>query len=304
MLDCCGAPALWAGRTDLFNERLAHIRKLWQQWGKPKFMMACPSCYAGFKENLPEIPIEMLYTVLDQVGVPPLEGEPLSPRKLAIHDSCSTRFEGELHQSVRNLVQKMGHQIIELKYSKDKTTCCGYGGLMMFADKEIAQAVIHTRIEECTEDYAVYCAMCRDNFAGQGKKTYHLLDLLLKKNTEIQGDKKGPDFSQRHEKRARLKRKLLQDLWGETIQEEERAVTVIIDDEIRRVMEHRSILLEDIEAVISYAEETGKKMWNPVAQCYVAYYKPAAVTYWVAYTVLEDGYQILNTYSHRLQIEL
>ncbi len=304
MLDCCGAPALWAGRQDLFNERMAHIKKTWLEEEKPKIITACPSCYSVFKEHLPEIEVEMLYTLLDQKDFMSIGNQVIEPKRLAVHDSCSTRLEKELQESVRNLLKKAGHEIVELKYSKDKTTCCGYGGLMMFANHEVAKTVIDARVNESSEDYVVYCAMCRDNFAGQNKRTYHLLDLLFGQNGASYPVKKGPDFSDRHENRSRLKRQLLKTIWGESQEEVESKVNLIITDDVRAVMAKRNILVEDLLKVMAHVEETGQKMWNATKETYVAYYRPVAVTYWVEFTPSDEGYHILNTYSHRLEIEI
>ncbi|MBF4694064.1 pyridine nucleotide-disulfide oxidoreductase/dicluster-binding protein [Fusibacter ferrireducens] len=304
MLDCCGAPALWAGRKDLFDERMTHIKETWLAEDKPKIITACPSCFSVFKEHLPEIEVEMLYTLLDQKNFVGMSGQGIEPQRLAVHDSCSTRLERGLQESVRNLLKRAGHEIVELKYSKDKTTCCGYGGLMMFANREVAKAVIEARVNECSEDYVVYCAMCRDNFTGQNKRTYHLLDLLFAEKSTSYPVAKGPDFSERHENRSRLKRTLLKTIWGECQEEVESKVNLIIKDDVRAIMAERNILIEDLTKVLEHVEETGQKMWNATKETYVAYYRPVSVTYWVEFTRSDEGYHILNTYSHRLEIEV
>ncbi len=302
MLNCCGAPAQWAGQDALYAAVLEVIRTEWNRMGKPTVITACPSCFAMFKQHLPEMPVEMLYTVLDRVGLPERAGAQIAPKTLAIHDSCTTRFETGLHDSVRNLVAKLGHTVEELPGNRDHTSCCGFGGLMMFANKTVAQAVIARRVGESPSDYAVYCAMCRDNFVGQSKPVYHLLDLLFGRDEAAVQNRKGPDFSQRHENRARLKQTLMRTLWGDSV--EERDVTVILEltAEIRGLMEERMILEEDIRQVLAHAQKTGKRIWNAGTEKYTAYYKPGSVTYWVEYSQSGDCYRIHNTYSHRLEI--
>ncbi len=245
----------------------------------------------------------MLYTLLDRSN-DLLSGDVAKVEKiLAVHDSCSTRYHKELHESVRSLLHKLGCHVEELPLNKDKTTCCGYGGLMMFADKEMAEKVISKRVGESQADYLVYCAMCRDNFAGQGKGTYHLLDLIFGEGDGTYGNTTSPDFSTRHENRARLKRSLLEKLWSLKIEKEEKSMNLRFSQDVTKVMEKRNILVEDVEAVMENMDLTGQKMLNPETGIYLTYFKPAAVTYWVEFNIIFEGYDILNVYSHRLEIE-
>ena len=70
MLGCCGAPADWAGRKELFGETLAALRQQWEGLGSPQVITACSSCYRMFKDYASEMPVESLWTVLDRVGLP------------------------------------------------------------------------------------------------------------------------------------------------------------------------------------------------------------------------------------------
>ena len=148
--------------------------------------------------------------------------------------------------------------------SREKTECCSYGGLMWLANRSLAKAVVQRRIAESPLDYVTYCAMCRDLFAAQGKRSLHLLDLLLEADPESRAMRAGPGYSQRHENRARLKRKLIKEVWGEEMPgENDDKITLNIPAEVQSRMEERLILVEDIQQVIAHAESTGKKLRNP-----------------------------------------
>lgn len=298
-LGCCGAPALWSGREELFKENLKTLEKNWVELGKPKIITGCPTCYRVFKDWLPQIDVETIWTALDEVGLPETDVSRTAPKRLAVHDACTTRQEAELHNSIRNILRKLGHTIVELDTSCQTTECCGFGGLMMFANRDLAKQVVDRRIQEAEEDYLAYCAMCRDNFVKQGKRTYHLLDLIFGVDSEEQ---KAPDFSQRRENRARCKQTLLKEIWGEDMVEETSKIKLIITDEIRELLEDRMILVDDLKQVIEHAETTGNRLKNMETGRYIAYYKPAVVTYWVEYTPQEGGFLIHNAYSHRLEI--
>jgi Fe-S oxidoreductase len=299
-LSCCGAPANWAGQEGLFQETLQMLERNWRDIGSPKVITACPTCFSMFKHNVPEASVEMLWPLVERIGLPDHAGSALTPQKLAIHDSCTTRHEAQLQNSVRNIVSKLGHQIEELPLNRDNTICCGYGGLMIYVNREVAHKVINRRIQESKADYLAYCAMCRDNFASQGKGAYHLLDLIF--GTEEDRLIEGPGYSQRQENRARLKTLLLREIWGESVEEPRVDVTVIIPENVKRIMEDRMILVGDVAKVIAHAESTGSKLKNVENGHYIAYLQPVSVTYWVEYSPEGDGFLVHNAYCHRLEI--
>jgi glutamate synthase (NADPH) small chain len=301
MLGCCGAPANWSGRRNLFDETIAEIQKQWQGLGSPRVITACSSCYQMFKVNAPDMPIESLWTVLDKVGLPS-STSPCAAKNVAIHDACTTRYDNDVQDSVRHLLDKLGVQVSELENNRSLTTCCGYGGLMSLANPDIAQKVVNRRIQESEADYLTYCAMCRDNFARKGKRAFHLLDLIC---GDIPGDpaeRKGPTFSDRQENRAKLKTRFLQEMWGEKVPAEENAIELITTPEVEQVMEQRMITAEDIRQVIAHAESTGEKMEDPTAGRFLATYRPAVVSYWVEYSIQGKAFAVHNAYSHRMKV--
>lgn len=301
MLGCCGAPANWAGQEKLFRETLQSIEDKWQALGRPQVITACPTCYSLFYHNLPAVPVETLWTLLDRIG-PPAGAGTAAPRKLAVHDSCTTRHEPQIHASVRNILGRLGHEVEELPHNHETTVCCGYGGLMMFADREVARKVVSSRIKESATDYLTYCAMCRDNFVGQGKRAYYLLDLLFATDGDNQAERPSPGWSERRENRARLKRALLREVWGESVTEPTTEVKVFIADDVRRVLEDRAILTADVTQVIAHAESTGDKLQDTVSGHFLASHRPVSVTYWVEYSPQDDGFLVHNAYSHRIEI--
>ncbi len=305
MLRCCGAPAEWSGRMELFQAGLQEIREQWQAMGRPRMIMACSTCYQMFKKHLPEIELMSLWEIYDQLGLPETD-RPKMPIPVAVHDACTARHEPHMHASVRNILLKLGCKIEELPASREMTECCGYGGMVWFANRKLAAELITKRISESPADYVAYCAICRDNFAAKGKKTYYLLDLIYGEANQNAPAKRGPGYSQRRENRVRLKNKLLKEFWGEVAEESKEtfgALKLIISGVVHETMEERLILLEDIQKVIAYAERTGKKIINRNNGHTLACYRPVSVTYWVEYTPQKDGFVVHNTYSHRMVVE-
>lgn len=303
MLGCCGAPADWAGRQDLMEKSAEKLREAWILKGKPTFILACSSCSSIFEKYLPDIPCMSLWEIFNNYGLPETahkaDGDILS-----VHDACSTRHNSYIHEGVRSIAQKLGYEIKELKYSKEMTKCCGYGGLVYFANKEQSADFVNDRINESDEDMLVYCAMCKDLFVEGGKRTYHILDLIFSKDLKEASLRKMPNFSQRHINRVQLKKKLLKELWNEEAEAEiKQNEDIIIPEEVWRTMDERYILLENIQDVIRYAKESGKVFLNPEDGSFLASHRIEEVTYWVRYTEKNGVIQVVTVYSHRMEVK-
>jgi Fe-S oxidoreductase len=300
-LGCCGAPAEWAGRQELFEKTLGELAETWKGMGSPRVVTACASCHRVFKDRMPGVAVESLWTVLAEHPVPQSASAAV-PRALAVHDPCVARGDGEVQDAVRKILTGVGVRVEELPHTRALTTCCGYGGLMSAVNPEVADKVVKRRVEESATDYVAYCAMCRDNFSAKGKRTVHILDLLCPSADADPAARKGPTFSQRQENRARLKARLLRELWGETLPSEGPRMEVIISPEVLALMEKRAILVADVERAVAHAEESQEKFKDSATGHFIASHSPVSVTYWVEYSVDGDRFVVHNAYSHRMKI--
>ncbi len=112
-------------------------------------------------------------------GLPEVGERSRDNKTFAIHDSCKTRYESKIQESIRTLVNELGHKIEEMEYSRDMTRCCGMGGMVPFVDLKLWQAISQKRASETPHDIITYCAGCQESFAFTGKPTVHVLDLLF-----------------------------------------------------------------------------------------------------------------------------
>lgn len=302
MLGCCGAPADWAGRQDLMEQSIERFKSVWNELLKPTFVLACSSCCGVFEKYLPEIPFVSLWEVFDKYGLPQTAKNGLG-MALNVHDACSTRHNPRIQESLRNIAAKLGYEIHELKYTKEKTKCCGYGGLVYYADKEQAKDFVRDRMRESDDDLLVYCAMCKDLFVEGGKSTYHILDLIFGEDLGALSHKKMPNLSERHANRAQLKKRMLKDFWNEEPEHElVRGAALTVTDEAWHKMEERYILLEEVEKVIEHAQQSGERFYNPEDGSFLASLRIGSVTYWVRYAEDDGALRVLSAYSHRMDI--
>ena len=69
ILRCCGAPAEWSGDEEKFNSETKEIRRQWESMGKPKLVLACPTCEKKFKTYMTDIPVMSLYEIIADWGL-------------------------------------------------------------------------------------------------------------------------------------------------------------------------------------------------------------------------------------------
>jgi hypothetical protein len=298
MLGCCGAPADWAGRADLAKENGEKIKAAWLEADQPTFILACTSCAAVFERYLPEIKTVSLYDILADFD---FHKTPTNPKTLHIHDACGARDKADIQDSVRKLAQSLGYTIEESEYTREKTKCCGYGGLVFYANRDQEKLFAADIINESPNDLLVYCAMCKDLFIDQGKRTFHILDLLFADDPENYAEKPMPSLSKRRENRANLKRNLLRDIWQEDAEAPPESLNLIIPPDIRALMEERYILLEDITDVLEHSRHTGDYFLNPADGSSLASLRKKNVTYWVQWRE-DENINILKVYSHRMDV--
>ncbi len=302
MLDCCGAPAHWSGRKALHQEVLDHIRAVWETQGRPRIVTACSTCLKQIGEFLPDVAVTSLWTELIVIGLPERTAPNPAFGPLAIHDPCTSRHTHEVQAAVRSIAASMGAEVRELT-GAEKTTCCGYGGLAVFANPEVGNAFVDRRITESEDDYLAYCAMCRDNFARRGKRAVHLIDLIFPCDDDPAA-RPDPGFSGRRDNRLRLSRRMRRDLWGESMSDPAPAATLIVSDAVRADIERKLLLLDDIAEVIADAQRTGRLLKDKKTGHFTASGRIGTVTTWVEYEQTDQGFVIHRAYGHRMQVEV
>ncbi|MCG0276457.1 MAG: FAD-dependent oxidoreductase [Thermosediminibacteraceae bacterium] len=186
ILKCCGKPTKALGLEELFKERSAMVVEEVRKLGAEEVITACQSCYKMLSEYLPKhlpgVKVRSLWVVLKEIGLPEeVRGiAKNSGMTVAIHDSCVTRDVPEIHDAVRFIVSELGYGIEELPNNRENTRCCGYGGMVVPANPELAKRIMQRRAGEATSEYiATYCAACRASMVMGGKKGLHLLDLIF-----------------------------------------------------------------------------------------------------------------------------
>ena len=292
ILGCCGVIGKWSGNSKKFKEQIELIQNTLKDLNNPTLITACPTCYKIFTEDLNDIEIKMIYDYINDEDLELI----VNDEEIAIDDPCTVRYDFKMQDRIRNIAKKLGFKVEELDYNRDKTTCCGYGGLTCFSNQELKENIVLSRINQSKLNYLTYCINCRDSYLSQNKQAKHILQLIY----NFDGKNKKPNISERRYNRVQLKLDLTENKEGLNDYD----IDLIMSEELKVKLEEKLILNKDIKDTILYGEENKQKIINKNNNHNLAYCKIKNVTFWVEYTIEDGKYLVYNAYSHRMNIEV
>jgi hypothetical protein len=114
-----------------------------------------------------------------------------------------------------------------------------------------------------------------------------------------------PTLTERRSNRIKLKQQVLSEFWkDETVMEPQKSnLNLKISPQVRQKLSNEMILETEIEAVIEHCENSGKKLIDPSTGHFIGHLKIGNMTYWAEYFPVENGFELLNAYSHRMSID-
>ena len=208
MLNCCGAPSYFMGETDVMLGIIGNVAGEMAKLGAREIIVACTHCYQTFQEFLPEVKTRTIYEVLNEVGLPD-EAPAGPPWTFNIQDACGARQFPQIHDAVRRLVADLDYSVEEMAHNRERSICCGSGGMVPAVAPMLARRMTDFRLSEANRDLVTYCASCRARLAKTGHPTLHVLDLPFNPNWQQSKTQPPPHSLLRWWRRWRLKQHFL-----------------------------------------------------------------------------------------------
>ena len=177
---CCGKPTKAVGQAELFAQRFADLVRDIKDCEADEIIVACQSCMKTLAE-CGEFTVTSLWELFPRIGLPPeLVGKAKKSDVIfSIHDSCSVREYTGLHDGIRWILRELGYQYVEPEKTRGTTRCCGFGGMVVPANPDVAKRVMKRRVGDFPTDKIVaYCAACRQSMLQGGGQAWHILDLV------------------------------------------------------------------------------------------------------------------------------
>lgn len=294
MLGCCGAICDWAGRYEMYDDTVKFLDEKLTQLGNPTVIAGCPTCKKQLSSH-ENLEIRGIWEILEDIGLP--EQAKRLDKPVAVHDACGARGDGQTQQSIRRIAESLGCRIEETPNEKDRSPCCGYGGLTQYTNREVAKEMTDKCLERSDLPYLSYCMACRDRFAREGRKSMHLLELVYGTSADH-----CPDISAKRFNRLSLKNQLLEEIWNEEVIAVDLGFTVEYTPEAEAMMDDRMILKTDVVRVLQALRETGEAIRDEESGFLLTRARLGNVTFWVKYEEVDGGYRVHRAYSHRMNI--
>ena len=177
---CCGKPTKAVGQIDLFHERFDGLVQDFKYCEVDEVVAACQSCMKTLSES-DKFKTTSLWELFPQIGLPPeLRGKAEgSDVVFSVHDSCSVRDYSGIHDGIRWILTELGYKYAEPERTRGTTRCCGFGGMVVPVNQDVAKRVMIRRVADFPTDKIVtYCAACRQSMLLGGGQAWHILDLV------------------------------------------------------------------------------------------------------------------------------
>jgi len=151
---CCGDPARRLGNEYLFQIEAEQNIAAFNDLGVKKIITLCPHGYHTFKNEYPDFGghYEVYhYTELLNKVMEKLPSKKLDAGTVTYHDPCYLGRYNNIYEAPREIIQKAGGTLFEMKHNREKSLCCGGGGGHIWMEEQIGQRISHLRIDEALQ---------------------------------------------------------------------------------------------------------------------------------------------------------
>ncbi|MBD3255736.1 MAG: hypothetical protein GF383_11635 [Candidatus Lokiarchaeota archaeon] len=188
---CCGSPVYMTGQTQQAKQIADKNLKIFKDSGIEKIITSCAGCYRMLKEIYPKKlkinhDIKVLHTpevLLDLLEFEDLKFKNNVNMKITYHDPCHIGRHMGIYKAPRDVLTNIpGIELIEMPRNKQNAWCCGSGGGVRSAFKDLSKFAANERIEEAQETGASAlvssCPFCKNQFVTHSNGSIEILDLV------------------------------------------------------------------------------------------------------------------------------
>ncbi|MBY8992385.1 MAG: (Fe-S)-binding protein [Candidatus Lokiarchaeota archaeon] len=194
---CCGSPVYMTGQTEKAIELAEMNVESFKESGIEKIITSCAGCYRTLKETYPNkfnldhgIEIRHLPEFIKRESK---SRENIFTNevnmKITYHDPCHLGRHMGMYNAPRDVLQSIpGIELVEMTRNRHNAWCCGSGGGVRSAFKDLSSFAAKERIEEAMETQAEAivssCPFClnqfKSNIENDAIQTYDISELIRK----------------------------------------------------------------------------------------------------------------------------
>jgi Fe-S oxidoreductase len=194
---CCGSPVYMTGQTEKAKKIAETNIDIFKDAGVEKIITSCAGCYRTLKDVYVnkfglDHGIEILHLpefLLDKLKSGELNFNKEIDMKITYHDPCHIGRHMGIYEQPREVLQKIpGIKLVEMPRNKHNAWCCGSGGGVRSAFKDLSAFAANERIEEAKDTTAEAIVSCcpfclnqfKDNIKNNEIKALDLSELVKK----------------------------------------------------------------------------------------------------------------------------
>ncbi|MFW9881562.1 MAG: (Fe-S)-binding protein [Candidatus Thorarchaeota archaeon] len=194
---CCGSPVYMTGQADQAKKIAESNIGIFKKEGIEKIITSCAGCYRTLKETYPkkfglEHGIEILHLpefLLEKLNGNEIKFNKNLNLKITYHDPCHLGRHMGIYEPPREVLKNIpGIELIEMPRNRQNAWCCGSGGGVRSAFKDLSSFAANERIEEAKKSNAEALVSCcpfclnqfKTNIKNDAIKTYDLSELVHK----------------------------------------------------------------------------------------------------------------------------
>ncbi len=175
-LKCCGSVLIRSGHdaSDVIKINTEILK------GRP-VICSCAGCYSTLKKNYEGLEVYHISDIIKQN----IDKLPLKEikKKVMYHDPCHLGRRFDYYDIPREVIQAIpGIELIPFDREKENAQCCGAGGGVKSAKKDLANNLAKKRMDEAAEkgaDMVVStCPFCELNLGQNSEKEIPVVDIL------------------------------------------------------------------------------------------------------------------------------
>ncbi len=142
---CCGYPMAVLG----FKKALEGYKERFLKRFKPSEMVAfCPSCALFLHEEYGFPAKHVIQAMLEKIDSRSIEP---AGKRVTYHDPCDLSRGLKMTEEPRELLQKLGYEVVEMAHNRQQSRCCGGGGGILTSDLKMSQDISAARIQEALD---------------------------------------------------------------------------------------------------------------------------------------------------------
>lgn len=170
---CCGHPLFLAGSVSSATRLAEHNLQKFKELKVEKLITNCAGCYLAFKHEYPSllsrdpgVEVEHFSQFLSRlINEDKLKFKPRTT-VVTYHDPCEIGRLGGIYEEPRQVLENLpGVKLLEMSNNREKSNCCGGGGLLKATDRNLSLNIAAKRISQAegtgSSHIVTACVACK-----------------------------------------------------------------------------------------------------------------------------------------------